>query len=223
MTPTHTASDYPVNEVHRKHSPPFFQQMDMLSLSKQPPLETSDEIRSNITGIADRHPKGFPIEQKSKNPSASHILPSELDHYASNNPFLTPHEGKIDTSRGDSSPYLGHRKNYVKPQYVNSKDDVHINLDNRGNKVSKYENDSQPSTIELLPEDSNDEDSSTESIDTNSFSEYIPGFSVDHSSIVPFSECFQQAEENERSNMIPLMKQSSNQFVLAHQESPKKR
>ena len=143
--------------------------------------------------------------------------------FAANNPFLEPNDGENDMAECTNYSLLGHSKYALstKQPSMSDKRDVHGNVNCWNNEVTKLVNDSLPSTIELLPENSEHDDSSTESMYTNSFSEYIPGPSVDHASFIPLKESTKPGKGRHNSNMIPLMKQSSNQFVIAHQESPK--
>jgi hypothetical protein len=220
---TDVASTSQLSEVDRNNPPPLFQKLDMMSLSKQSQVETSCGIKKNTSSCDDVRSKHVMRYQKSKKVSDSHVLPQKDVPFAPSNPFLVQKDGESDMAESSNYSFLGQGKHgfSTKSQNTSDKSDIHGNVSYWVNEVTKSANDSQPSTIELLREDSEHEDSSTESMDTNSFSEYIPGPSIDHASLVPSNEGSEHGKEGHHSNLIPLMKQSSNQFVIAHQESPK--
>ena len=190
-------------------------QLDMMSLSKQQNLETPFHLDDSRNGV-DKTIFNNPFINDNK---SSHLVdPINKSSDSSHNPFSLQNGPKGNQSGHNNSPFLGPR-NHASSSNCLPKSPM-WNKD-----LSKMDPGSQPSSIELLAQDlENDECSSSESIDTNSFSSYIPGPSLDQGTFAAFTELVEQEYEHERGKMVPLMKQtSSHGLVLASRESPKVR
>ena len=173
-------------------------QLDMMSLSKQQNVETPFRLDESRKGD-DKTIFSNPLTNENK--SNQMVDPVNELSDSSYNPFSLQNETRVKQSGYNNSPFSRHRD------------------------LPKFDHGSQPSSIELLAQDlENEECSSSESIDTNSFSSYIPGPSLDQGTFAALSELVEQEQENDRGKMVPLMKQTSNHgLVLACRESPKVR
>ena len=183
-------------------------QLDMMSLSKHQNIEIPFD-RKNPRETKEQKELGNPFQNPSKSSHMVNDVPTVPN--SPYNPFSASNDNQNTGSDQSFLPFFTSSPNVAKKPSM------------WATELPIMEHGSQPSTIELLPETTeNDDYSSSESIDTNSFSSYIPGPTLDHGTFAAFTDLVDQEQANDRTKMIPLMKQTSSQgLVLASKQSPK--
>ena len=187
-------------------------QLDMMSLSKHQNFEPTVNFQFQRSGVDQRifnNLHKLDDESYQNDEIKNEMGSSSID------PFLSS-KGKKN-NEGDCSSQLETNQNGSSIQNTSKK----TSLWTKGLPV--LEQGSEPSSIELLAQDMDQDGySSSESIDTNSFSSYIPGPSLDQGTFAAFTELVEQEIDDEKDKMIPLMKKTSSQgLVLAAKQSPK--
>ena len=202
---------------HRQLDPPsprLFQKLDMLSLSKASKHENPFEFNTKMEDIFKKDSKYAISATRFKKESVAERLPIPKDmSYSAFNPFIeSTNEGEMRRSPGlgihegipcDKKQNLNYAKG---PKNLT---DFHEGL-------SKYNYESQPSSIELLAHETDHDDSSSES-STKSFSSYIPGASVQNNRVMPRHGAIAEKSYQQPANVW----QSSYELVIARQQSPK--
>ena len=203
---------------HRELDPPsprLFQKLDMLSLSKASKHENPFEFNTKMEDIFKKDSKSDISATRFNKQSVAERLPIPKDiSYSAFNPFIeSTNEGEMRRSPGlgihegipcDKKQNLNYNKGPMK-----NHTDFHEGL-------SKYNYESQPSSIELLAHETDHDDSSSES-STKSFSSYIPGASVQNNRVMPRHGAIAEKRYQQPANVW----QSSDELVIARQESPK--
>ena len=205
-------------DEHRQLDPPsprLFQKLDMLSLSKASKHENPFEFNTKMEDIFKKDSKSCISAARFNKESVAERLPIPKDiSYSAFNPFIeSTNEGEMRRSPGLGMPEgipcdKKQNLNYAKGP-IKSLTDFHEGL-------SKYNYESQPSSIELLAHETDHDASSSES-STKSFSSYIPGASVQNNRVMPRHGAIAEKRYQQPANVW----QSSDELVIARQESPK--
>ena len=204
----------------------------MMSLSKQQKIEDSSDMITNAQDCGELYPKCIVVDNNLEKESSVKVLPLTNTNAVSQafyNPFLTPPKEEVNVARRGASPLSGPHK--MANQYLFSSEKENsreVKLDHKNNQhwpedIRKHNSELNTTSIGLPAQEKDHDDSSTESLHTNSFSPYIPDPPIDHVGCIAFKEMIKDEKDRHRSNMIPLMKQNSNQLVIARQETPKLR